>query len=79
MADLDSDLSSGEAQFLDQYTRKCMVDWCLYQMTTTGPPPTLTSENKVFGDHARSKGWISKKDGKVLAGGWKVAAAFLKR
>lgn len=79
MADLpNNDLTSGEAQFLDQYTRKCMVTWCLDQMVS-GSPPAIADINKVFSDYAKTKGWISKKDGSVLSAGWKVGAAFLKR
>ena len=79
MADLpNNDLTSGEAQFLDQYTRGLMVTWCHIQLTS-GSSPTCEATNKVYMDYAKTKGWISKKDGSVLSAGWKVGAAFLKR
>ena len=81
MADLpNNDLTSGEAQFLDQYTRSLMVQWCHHQLTTGNPPgDRVFGDTKVYFDYAKTKGWISKKDGSVLSAGWKVGAAFLKR
>lgn len=77
MADADP-LTSGEAQFLDQYTRHLMVQWCHAQLTT-GNAPVPSSDLQVYFDYAKTKGWLSKKDGTVLSVGWKVGAAFLKR
>ena len=41
--------------------------------------PIATPATKVFFEHAKAKGWISKRDGKVLSTGYKTAAAFLRR
>lgn len=75
---MTEDLTSGEAQFLDQYTRRLMVQWCHLQLTT-GTSPSVPADHEVYLNYARTKGWISKKDGTVLSAGWKVGAAFLKR
>lgn len=72
------DLTSGEAQFLDQYTRSLMVQWC-HQQLTTGNAPPFDQNLAAYYNYAKTKGWISKKDGTVLSAGWKIGAAFLKR
>jgi len=78
----DSDLSGGQNQFLDQYTRHLMVQWChsaLVNSEGTGIPVWNNPEHGVYRNHAVTKKWISAKDGKVLSAGWKTGATFLKR
>ncbi len=76
--DLDSDLTSGEARFLDQYTRRLMVQWC-HDALANKRVPIIATEHHVYRDYAITKKWLSAKDGKVMSAGWAVAAAFLKR
>lgn len=75
---LDPDLSSGEAKFLDQYTRRLMVQWC-HDAITNKRVPIIAPEHLVYRDYAIAKKWLSAKDGKVMSAGWATAAAFLKR
>ena len=71
--------TAAELKFIDQYTRKLMVKWA-HDTVVGGVLIWATGDkDKVFYDYARSKGWISKKDDRVLAGGFSTAAAFLKR
>ena len=79
MAEASDQLTSGEAQFLDQYTRRLMVQWCHIQLTTGNAPVPSSPDLQVYFDYAKTKGWLSRKDGMVLSAGWKVGAAFLKR
>lgn len=74
----DTDLTGGEAKFLDQYTRRLMVQWCHEAFITKGAP-TIQPDHTLYADYAITKGWLSAKDGKVKSGGWATAAAFLKR
>lgn len=76
--DDDANLTSGEAKFLDQYTRKLMVEWC-HQTLTTKAAPKIQPEHLVYRDYAITKKWLSAKDGSVISAGWATAAAFLKR
>jgi hypothetical protein len=74
----DDTLTSGEAKFLDQYTRKLMVQWC-HEALVSDSPPKIPPEYKVYRDYAITKKWLSSKDGSILSAGWATAAAFLKR
>jgi len=79
--------SKGEENFIDQYTRKLMVDWAITQVSrpmdedplkaiTQGRPGSLT----IFVEHALKKGWLTKREPRRLtAKGFQVAASFLKR
>jgi hypothetical protein len=76
-----------EEDFIEQYARTLLVEWCVQTLTTTGHihdvrgprQVPLTVADLCLG-HARSKGWVSKSDPpKVLAKGFSTAAAFLKR
>lgn len=75
--------TAAELKFIDQMTRKLMVNWA-DQQARYGEVPDLPSMSKnssslFYVDYARSKGWISKKDNRVLATGFATAASFLKR
>ena len=76
--DDDKSLTAGEAKFLDQMTRKFMVEWC-HEQLISGNAPTIGSALKVYRDYAITKKWLSSKDGKIVSAGWATAAAFLKR
>ena len=73
--------SVGEVEFIEQMTRKMMVNWC--DCVIRGIPlmnlfhePTGA---EIYAEHAKAKGWISKDGTRVLSEGWKTAARFLKR
>jgi hypothetical protein len=74
-------MTKGEEMFLDQYTRKLMVEMCRSQMTYGSPfqGPVGHRGNEPFVDYAVKKGWLSKDMTRVLSGGWMTAARFLKR
>ena len=77
-------MTKGQQEFLDQYTRKLMVDWCQRALTRT---MSLCMDNSVFTQHAKDKKWISvtgsgqgpKIEIRILSSGWATAARFLKR
>jgi hypothetical protein len=75
-------MTKGEQAFLDQYTRKLMVELCLSQMVYEDPfkgvERPLPRQNPFF-DYAVAKKWLSADRTKVLSGGWMTAARFLKR
>lgn len=66
---------SPEQEFIDQMTRKLLVDWCDAQIRGGG----WVSSPSVYLEYARSKGWLSKTDDRVLSTGFETAARFLKR
>jgi len=78
-------MTKGEEEFIDQMTRKKMVDWCeLAVLNGDG----IFTEGDCLGDsfvrHALAKKWValvSKANGefKILSAGWETAARFLKR
>jgi len=81
--------TQGETDFIDQYTRKLMVELCR-SATVHGanghfaPPiadfsPARLEEETIFLNYAHAKGWISKDLKRILAAGWQTAARFLKR
>ena len=86
---MNDDFTAGQAKFIDQYTRKLMVQWCheTLQMNRSlvarpgglqAPAFGLDRDN-VYVQYAISKKWVSAKDDKILSAGWATAAAFLKR
>lgn len=72
--------TKGELNFIDQYTRKLLVEWgdsCLKHGEILQLQKT---PQQVYLDHALTKGWVSKKTPhKLTAKGWGTAAAFLRR
>lgn len=79
-----SEPSPSEAKFIDQYTRKLMVDWALVCVGQGSLPEDVFSEEKALTNpyvaHAFKKGWVTKRlPRKLTSSGFDVAAAFLKR
>jgi hypothetical protein len=77
--------NTNEQLFIDQMTRKFMVDWCdaylksnkmLGPLQQSGSSPWTPS---VYLQHAMDKGWVSKDGQKILSSGWQTATRFLKR
>ena len=82
-------MSKAEEDFIEQFARVLLVQWCAQTLSTTGaitnsqdaggynvPPATA----KLCMDFASEKGWVGKSEPKkVLAKGFSTAAAFLRR
>ena len=75
------DLNSSQLDFLKERTRQKMVEWAEEELLSGESPPEVLQENpSIFVQYAMEKGWVSKRTPrKLLAGGWKTAAAFLRR
>ena len=71
-------MTKSEEIFVDQMTRKLLVDWCT-EYITRGALPSDVHINNVFVAHAIEKGWISISLLKILSKGWTTAASFLRR
>lgn len=72
--------SKAETDFIDQYTRRLMVELCKAQVTYGDPFKGLDSSSiQHFIEHAVAKKWLAKDRSRVLAAGWATAARFLKR
>ena len=73
-------MTDAEQEFVNQLTRSLMVEWAEYQIETGRSPKEHASFKEPYVTHARSKGWLSKKEPPMLlASGFGVAASFLKR
>jgi len=70
-------MSKAELDFVNEMTRKLLVKWA--HQTLVGGIFTWTTEQEVYYNHARDKGWVSKKEDKVLASGFSSAASFMRR
>lgn len=70
-------------QFIDQMTRKLLVDWCDREVRELPPPinpnPLCRDTGGLYAEHAKLKGWVSKDGTKILSAGYQTAARFLKR
>ena len=78
-----------EEDFIEQYARVLLVQWCLSTIDAgyivsasslgNGEHATVKITNLCV-EHAVTKGWVGKSEPKkVLAKGFSTAAAFLKR
>ena len=87
-------MTKPQEEFLDQMTRKMMVEWCDTQITSADaentPLVNLLNPKMVYVLHAAQKRWVNLlgnvKDAqgtivtiKILAPGWETASRFLKR
>jgi hypothetical protein len=68
--------SKAEEDFINELTRMALVHWADEQIRTGSMPATA---QEPYLSYARQKGWVSKKELKVLAGGFKTAASYLRR
>jgi hypothetical protein len=72
--------TKGELAFIDQYTRKLLVDWANVCIQRGDLPDSFETSSNVYVEHALEKGWLTKRTPRALtAKGWSTAAAFLKR
>lgn len=76
-------MTKGQEEFIDQMSRKLMVDWCHESLRENGAGIAVPERLTVYRDHAVTKKWLSAPDGmgecRILAAGWETAARFLKR
>jgi hypothetical protein len=71
--------SQGELAFIDQMTRKMLVDWAGWCIKHPDRPLPL-AEVSVYVEQALRKGWLTKKSPyRLTSKGWSTAASFLKR
>jgi hypothetical protein len=72
--------TKGQLDFIDQHTRKLMVNWCDHALHTgTIPKDNGTGRGIIYLQYAIKKKWIAADGTRVLAAGWSTAARFLKR
>jgi hypothetical protein len=75
-----SQRTKGEIDFINEKTRALLGEWAHTQVVTGELPPSDLEGLEPYIEHALSKGWLSKKSPhRVSSGGFKVAAAFLRR
>lgn len=71
-------MTKAETDFVNEYTKKLIVGWARISVDSTFGF-FADEKDQMFLDHAISKGWVDKQGKKVLAAGYTVAAAFLRR
>jgi hypothetical protein len=72
-------MTKAEEAFVDQMTRKMLVEWCESQVISGLPRFPVMPESNPFVQYAMKKGWVASSLLKVLSGGFTTAAAFLRR
>lgn len=77
-------MTKAQDEFLDQMTRKLLVEWCDWSLRKNETTLAIPAAQDVYRLHAEHKKWLSAKDGatgtvRILATGWETAARFLKR
>ena len=85
-------MTKAEQLFIDQYTRKLLVDWAHHQAVAPEDPSVFEDRIALercghqcalgyqpYIDYAKHKGWVSKDGKRVLAKGFSVATSALKR
>jgi hypothetical protein len=73
-------MTKGEESFVNEYTRQLLVGWCNHQVQSGGSGLLpLIDPRSVYAAHAIEKGWLAKDGSRVLAKGFEVAAAYLRR
>lgn len=78
---METGRTPAEAEFINQKARQLMVELA-EEVVRNGSiaDPDLARVGKVYMDHMKAKGWLTKRLPMTLtAGGWGVASAFLKR
>lgn len=71
--------SKGELAFIDQMTRKLLVEWGDH-LARGYPLDAPSDHGQVYWDHALAKSFVTKKEPRRLTSkGWAAAASFLKR
>lgn len=72
--------SKGEQSFIDQYSRKLMVQWACQTVESGQIGLSTSAVEEACLEHALSRGWLTKREPRrVTAKGFEVAASFLRR
>ena len=78
-----NELTKGQQKYVDQMTRKLLVEWCFEELSPMKYATFLKdddhNENALYIEYAQHKKWVSADGDKVLAAGWNTASAFLRR
>lgn len=69
--------SAGEQEFINQMTRKKLVDWCYDAIH--GGSFSVVMQDRHYLEYAKLKKWVSADGSRILSPGWETAARFLKR
>lgn len=82
-------MTKGEEEFINQMTRKKMVEWCDSALSRDDRTIPREASDTVYLDHAVKKGWLSAAIApsardmpmrhRILSTRWDTAARFLKR
>ena len=80
-------MTKAEQTFIDQYTRKLLIDWAHHQVVSPENPIRLETcgpqecayGHQAYINYAMGKGWVSKDGTRVLAKGFTVATSAVKR
>ncbi len=76
-------MTKAETNFVDQMTRKMTVAWAHGAIcgkdVTNSVPASQAAQQGPYVEYAQTKGWVSKDGSRILAVGFKTAAAFLRR
>lgn len=70
---------SAEDEFVGERAREYLVEWATRQVCGENPVIPEKEREGRFAAWALQKGWISSNRDRVLAVGFKTAAAFLRR
>ena len=81
---METKRTKAEENFIDQHTRKMMVEWAKQSIAFGGlnepTPADIKGGMMVYLDHALAKGWLTKRiPHRATAKGFSVATSFLKR
>ena len=79
--------TAAQKDFLDQMTRKLLVDWCAESLMADFGLAAVSVSYMPYLEYAISKKWVSKdpvvkgenREVKILSVGWDTASRFLKR
>lgn len=81
-------MSETEKEFIHEYTRVYLVDWCCQTLVhghiVSVDEAATTAGQKALApkclEYAETKGWVGKSTPKkVVASGYKIATSFLRR
>ena len=89
---LTSDLKPDAKNFFHAYVRRAMIGWCAQGIANEDVRfvPSIPDEFPLMSpdaksrlieamvEHARSKGWVSKNDHRILTSGYKTAKGMMK-
>lgn len=85
---MNTDLNAGQKKFFHAYVRRALINWCAQGLAsgdgsfTPVLPDAFPGDGdpllEAMVDYARTKGWVSKRELKVLSKAYKTAAGMMK-